>query len=89
MGHRFADVCYDGGPGAKPKFIYDANVLLFGSDPVAVDAIAHDMAVKERMARGVQQVDAQGRSAFLELAEGLGLGIAARDKIKLSEVAPA
>ena len=78
--------CYDGGPGANPKFIYDANVLLFGSDPVAVDAVAHDTVVKERMARGVQQVDAKGRSAFLDLAEALGLGVAARDKIKISEV---
>jgi uncharacterized protein (DUF362 family) len=79
--------CYDGGPGANPKFIYDASVLLLGTDPVAVDAVAHDVIVKERMARGVQQVDAAGRSAFLELAEGLGLGVAARDKIKISEVA--
>lgn len=78
--------CYDGGPGANPKFIYDANVLLFGSDPVAVDAVAHDTVVKERMARGVQQVDTKGRSAFLDLAEALGLGVAARDKIKISEV---
>ena len=78
--------CYDGGPGANPKFIYDANVLLFGSDPVAVDAVVHDMVVKERMARGVQQVDTKGRSAFLDLAEALGLGVAARDKIKVSEV---
>jgi len=78
--------CYDGGPGANPKFIYDSNVLLFGSDPVAVDAVAHDIVVKERMARGVQQVDARGRSAFLELAEGLGLGVAARDKIEIRDV---
>ena len=78
--------CYDGGPGANPKFIYDARVLLFGSDPVAVDAVVHDMVVKERMARGVQQVDAKGRSAFLDLAEALGLGVAARDKIEISEV---
>jgi uncharacterized protein (DUF362 family) len=78
--------CYDGGPGANPKFIYDANVLLFGSDPVAVDAVVHDMVVKERMARGVQQVEAKGRSAFLDLAEALGLGVAARDKIALSDV---
>jgi len=61
-------------------------VLLLGTDPVAVDAVAHDIIVKERMARGVQQVDAPGRSAFLEIAEGLGLGIAARDKIKISDV---
>jgi len=78
--------CYDGGPGANPKFIYDANVLLFGSDPVAVDAVAHDIIVKERMARGTQQVDAGGRSAFLNIAEGLGLGVAARDKIKIADV---
>jgi hypothetical protein len=80
--------CYDGGPGANPKFIYDANVLLLGSDPVAVDAVAHDIIVKERMARGTQQVDDPRRrsAAFLELAEGLGLGIAAKDKIKISEV---
>jgi len=78
--------CYDGGPGANPKFIYDANVLLFGSDPVAVDAVAHDIIVKERMARGTQQVDAGGRSGFLELAEGLGLGVADRGKIKIADV---
>ena len=65
--------------GANPRFIYDANVLLFGTDPVAVDAVAHDIIVKERMARGTQQVDAKGRSAFLEIAEGLGLGVAARE----------
>lgn len=81
--------CYDGGPGANPKFIYDANLLLFGTDPVAVDAVAHDIIVKERLARGTQQVDdPRRRSAeFLALAEGLGLGVAAKDKIAISEVA--
>ncbi len=49
--------------------------------------MAHDIVVKERMARGVQQIDAAGRSAFLELAAGLGLGVAARDKIELKDVA--
>lgn len=80
--------CYDGGPGANPKFIYDANLLLFGTDPVALDAVAHDIIVKERMARGTQQVDdPRRRSAeFLAIAEGLGLGVAAKDKIKISEV---
>ena len=80
--------CYDGGPGANPKFIYDANLLLIGTDPVAVDSVAHDIIVKERMARGTQQVDDPRRrsAAFLELAEGLGLGVAAKDKIKISEV---
>jgi hypothetical protein len=31
-------------------------------------------------------VDARRRSAFLELAEGLGLGVAAREKIEINEV---
>jgi hypothetical protein len=44
------------------------------------------MIVKERMARGTQQVDAGGRSAFLALAEGLGLGVAAREKIGIRDV---
>ncbi len=81
--------CYDGGPGANPKFIYDSNVLLFGTDPVAVDAMAHDIIVKERIARGTQQVDDPRRrsAAFLEIAEGLGLGVAARDRIETIEVA--
>jgi uncharacterized Fe-S center protein len=79
--------CYDGGPGANPKFIYDANVLLFGTDPVAVDTVAYDMIVWERMARGTQQVDARAKSAaFLDITEGLGLGIAAREKIEIRDV---
>ena len=62
-------------------------MLLFGTDPVAVDAVAHDIVVKKRMARGTQQVDARGRSAaFLEIAEGLGLGVADRGKIEIADV---
>ena len=52
---------------------------------MAVDAVAHDIIVKERMARGTQQGDAKGRSAFLGFAEGRGRGVAAREKIKISE----
>jgi len=39
------------------------------------------------MARRTRQVDAKGRSAaFLEIAEGLGLGVAAREKIGVADV---
>ena len=78
--------CYDGGPGANPKFIYDANLVLVGTDPVAVDAVAHDIIVKERMTRGVQQLESRKQSEFLYIAEALGLGIADRAKIKVGEV---
>ncbi len=78
--------CYDGGPGANPKYIYDANLLLVGTDPVAVDAVCHDLIVKERMTRGVQQLESKKQSEFLYIAEALGLGVADRAKIKLGEV---
>jgi uncharacterized protein (DUF362 family) len=82
--------CYDGGPGANPKFIYDANLLLFGTDPVALDAVAHDIIIKERIARGTQQIDDPRRrsAAFLDVAEKLGLGVAAREKIEITDVNP-
>jgi uncharacterized Fe-S center protein len=78
--------CYDGGPGANPKFIWDANVMLFGTDPVAVDAVAHDFIIKQRMAHGIQQLESKKQSEFLYIAEGLGLGVAAREKIKLRQI---
>ncbi|MGA2532804.1 MAG: DUF362 domain-containing protein [Candidatus Aminicenantales bacterium] len=78
--------CYDGGPGANPKFVYDSNVMLFGTDPVAVDAVGHDIIVKERMARGVQQIEDKKQSEFLYIAEALGLGVAAREKVKITDV---
>ncbi len=46
--------CYDGDPGADPRFIYDPNVLLFGTGPVAANASAHDFIVKKSRVRGSQ-----------------------------------
>jgi hypothetical protein len=74
--HNIVDglqACYDGGPGANPKFICDANRLLFGADPVALDAVAHGI-IKERIA------------AFLDVAEKLGLDVAAREKIAITKM---
>ena len=79
--------CYDGGPGADARYIWDANLMLFGTDPVAVDMIAHEFIVKERIKRGVQQLDDKRRRAFLELAASLGLGLADSDKINVKEAA--
>jgi len=79
--------CYDGGPGANPKFIWDANLMLFGTDPVAVDTIGYEFILKERMKRGVQQLEDKSRRAFLQIAEELGLGYHRKDKIDLHELA--
>lgn len=79
--------CYDGGPGANPKFIWDANIMMFGTDPVAVDTTGYKYIIKERMERGVQQLEDKRRRAFLENAENLGLGTCQEDKIDLHEIA--
>jgi uncharacterized protein (DUF362 family) len=78
--------CYEGGPGADPRYIWDANLMLFGTDPVAVDAVGHEFIVKERMKRGVQQLDDRKRRAFLDLAAGFGLGVAEPEKIKAKDI---
>jgi len=78
--------CYEGGPGADARYIWDANLMLFGTDPVAVDAIGHEFIIKERMKRGVQQLEDKKRSAFLELAAGFGLGVAEQEKIKVKDI---
>ena len=78
--------CYDGGPGANPKFIWDANIMMFGTDPVAVDTIGYKYIIKERMERGVQQLEDKRRRAFLEIAENLGLGTCQEEKIDLHEI---
>jgi len=51
-----------------------------------MDAVAHNIIVKERIDRGTQQVDAGGRRAFLEIGEKLGQSVAARDKIKIADL---
>ncbi len=78
--------CYEGGPGADARYIWDANVMLFGTDPVAVDAIGHEFIIKERMKRGVQQFDDKKRRGFLDMASGFGLGVADLEKIEVKDI---
>lgn len=77
--------CFDGGPSAKPQFICNYNMLLVGSDPVAVDRIGHDVIIAKRVEEGIQKVDRPEASRFIDLAEELQLGVGSRDKIELLE----
>ena len=77
---------YDKGPGANPQFVYEARVLYFGTDPVAVDAVAHEDLVKVRIERGVQEFDNGRNREFIDIAAGLGLGVGDRAKIDLRDV---
>jgi len=77
--------CYDGGPSAVPQFICNYNMLLVGSDPVAVDRIGLDIVTKKRIAEGIQKEEIPSSGRFLELAQDLKLGIGDRTKIELIE----
>jgi uncharacterized protein (DUF362 family) len=78
--------CYDKGPSADPKYIWDSNIMMFGTDPVAVDLVGHNFIVKERIIRGVQQFDDRNRRAYLDIAASLGIGVAEEEKIVLKEL---
>jgi uncharacterized protein (DUF362 family) len=73
--------CYQGGPGANPEFITDFRLMLFGTDPVAVDRVGYDIIYKRRMAEGIQKEESARGREFLNLAQGLGLGTADLDRI--------
>lgn len=77
--------CFDGGPGAKPQFICNYNMLIVGSDPVAVDRIGHEVIIAKRISEGIQKSDNPNASRFITLAQELKLGTGDRSRIKLIE----
>lgn len=78
--------CFDGGPAANPQFITQYKTVLAGTDPVAVDRIAHDIIIGKRIEKGIQKEDRPNSRLFMELAQELKLGVAERDKIELIEL---
>ena len=78
--------CYNGGPAADPKFFTDYKTVLVGTDPVAVDRIGYEIVLKKRLEEKVQKAEAPVGRKFMELAGGLGLGIADLEKINLQKL---
>ena len=78
--------CFDGGPAANPQFICEYNTLLVGTDPVAVDRIGYEIVLAKRIEEGRQREEQRGATKFMELAQGLQLGVADRNQIELIEV---
>ncbi|MGE4414989.1 MAG: DUF362 domain-containing protein, partial [Bacteroidales bacterium] len=78
--------CFEGGPSAKPQYICNYNMLLVGTDPVAVDRVGHDVVIAKRIGMGIQQEDKPSASRFLDLAQELNLGIGKRDQIEIEEL---
>ncbi len=78
--------CFNGGPGANPQFFCNYNTMLVGTDPVAIDRIAHEIVVAKRIEEGLQKADNPKASTFLDLAESLELGISRRELIEVNEI---
>ncbi len=78
--------CFNGGPAANPQFICQYNLLLAGTDPVAVDRVALNIVSRKRIEMKLQKEEAPGASVFLKRADELGLGISDNSKINLKTI---
>ncbi len=80
---------YNGGPSHKPKYTWRYSGVIAGTDPVAVDTVAHRIIEDKRKAEGLKSLKAEGRPpTFLQTA-GDGrhkLGENRYEKIRIIEV---
>ncbi len=53
--------CYEGGPGADPRYIWRPNSLLVSTDPVALDTVGMMMIDSKRQQQGLPTLAAAGR----------------------------
>ncbi len=78
--------CYNGGPAANPQFICQYNLLLGGTDPVAVDRVALNIVTRKRIEMKLQKEEAPSAANFLKRAEELGLGVSDNNRIELKTI---
>jgi len=80
-------VCH-GGPGfASPDYLWDEKALLLGFDPVAIDFIGWELIERRRREIDVPSLADSGREPkYIATAAALGLGVARRDQIELTEI---
>jgi hypothetical protein len=78
--------CYDGGPGAVARYIWNVNTVWAATDPVACDLIGWEKIFAKRVGEGIAAMDEwdglYARYDKLTRAEKLGLGIAERSRIE-------
>ncbi len=80
-------VLYDGGPKYNPRALVPHECIYATTDPVAMDACALDLIELLRAKNGLRTLaDVKRPAKYLELAQEMGLGIAARDRIHLQTV---
>jgi uncharacterized protein (DUF362 family) len=74
------------GPSFHPQWADPSGILIFGTDPVAADAVAWRLIEKLRAGHGLPSLREEGREpTYLATAEAMGLGHAAPEGIKVIE----
>ncbi len=78
----------DGGPlYRQPQYVFPHESVYVTTDPVAMDAVGHDLVARARADHRLPSLEALGRpAAYIQAAADLGLGIANRDQIRLRSV---
>ncbi|MGE5645758.1 MAG: DUF362 domain-containing protein [Acidobacteriota bacterium] len=87
---------YDGGPFARPQFVWEHRTMYFATDPVALDVIGWEAIDAKRASVGLKpllEAPPTGFSTFVrrqpehvEIAGALGLGEFDRKKIDLRKI---
>lgn len=86
---------YNGGPGAKPQFVWEHRTIYFATDPVALDHIGWEVIDAKRVSVGMKKLVESTPDRFstfvhrqpehVEIAGALGLGVWDRAKIDLRQ----
>ncbi|TAM81926.1 MAG: DUF362 domain-containing protein [Acidobacteria bacterium] len=87
---------YDGGPGARPQFVWEHRTIYFATDPVALDHIGWEVIDAKRASVGMKKIFESTPDKFstfghrqpehVEIAGALGLGVWDRAKIDLRQL---
>lgn len=79
-------IVFDGGPVPHEDSIWDGGFLIGGTDPVAVDVSGIHLIDRVRKAVGLPLIGETSVPAYLEAADGRGVGTAEMHKILLEKV---
>jgi uncharacterized protein (DUF362 family) len=87
---------WNGGPGARPQYIWEHKTMYFATDPVAIDRIGWEEIDKKRVAMGRRKLledQPDPHSTYfhrqvehIEIAGAMGLGEFDRTKIDLKQI---
>lgn len=87
---------YDGGPSARPQFIWEHRTIYFATDPVALDHVGWEVIDAKRVSMGMKKLFEAAPDKFdsfvhmqpehVEIAGALGLGVWDRSKIDLRQL---